>query len=398
MTTILSDKPVQPSLILPGQATDTEFYAILAAERPRLIRLCTAIIGDADAAEDVTQETLLEAWRSVGSLRDPHALRPWLSGVARNVCARWLRAQGKRAPLVEPRPTEAADSPLEQVAADFDLEVELERDELTLLLDRALALLPPNTRDVLLRTFVADLPYAAIAHELGLSENAVAVRVHRGKLALKKLLKTELRVEAETFGLVQADDVWRETRIWCTHCGRRRLLGRLDAEEFALRCPDCNIEANSYHSQDSVSNYSTLKSFRPALNRFIDKMHPLFLDAMQAGGAVCRSCGEWLPLRQGMPPYAPPSLRHRRGLHIYCSRCDEGSYVSIDGLALHSLAGRDFWRRELRIHTLPAIAIERDGLPALHIPFESVTNNAALDVILRRDTYELLDIFNRETP
>lgn len=395
MTTILSDKLVQPSLILPEQATDPDFYATLAAERPRLFRLCTAIIGDADAAEDATQETLLAAWRSVESLRDPRALRPWLSGVARNVCARWLRAQGKRVPVIEARPTETADSPWEQVAADFDLEVELERTELVLLLDRALALLPISTRDVLVRTFVADLPYAAIADELGLSENAVAVRVHRGKLALKKLLKTELRSEAKTFGFVGADEVWRETRIWCTRCGRRRLVGRLDAEEFALRCPACNVEANSYHSQDNVSNYSGLKTFRPALNRFIDKMHPLFLEAMQAGGAPCRSCGEWLPLRQGMPPYAPPSLQHKRGLHIYCARCEEGSYVSIDGLALHAPAGRDFWRREPRIRTLPAIAIERDGLPALHLPFESITNDAALDVILRRDTYELLDVYSR---
>ncbi|MCB0165844.1 MAG: RNA polymerase sigma factor [Anaerolineae bacterium] len=397
MTTILSDKLAQPSLILPGHKTDADFYTILAAERPRLIRLCTAIIGDADAAEDATQETLLEAWRSVESLRDPRALRPWLSGVARNVCARWLRAQGKHVPVVEVRPTEAADAPLEQVAADFDLEVELEWAELVLLLDRALALLPPGTREVLVRTFVADLPYAAIADELGMSENAVAVRVHRGKLALKKLLKTELRPEAETFGFVPAGELWRETRIWCSHCGRRRLLGRLDAEEFALRCPDCNIEANSYHSQDNVSHYGGLKAFRPALNRFIDKMHPLFLNAMQAGGAPCRSCGEWLPLRQGMPPYAPPSLRHRRGLHIYCARCEEGSYVSVDGLALHAPAGRDFWRREPRIRTLPAVAIERDGLPALHLPFESITTDAALDVILRRDTYELLAVFSRET-
>ena len=395
MTTLLSDQPLPSSPILIGQESDADFYAILDAERPRLVRLCTAILGNADAAEDVTQEALLEAWRSIDTLRDPQSLRPWLSGVARNVCARWLRAQGKRVPVVEPRPTETADGPLEQVAADFDLEAELERDELALLLDRALGLLPSNTRDVLIRTFVADLPYAAIANELGLSENAVAVRVHRGKLALKKLLKTELRAEAETFGFVPADQLWRETRIWCTQCGQRRLLGRLDAEEFALRCPDCNIEANSYHSQDSAPGYSGLKSFRPALNRFIDKMHPFFLDAIHAGGATCRSCGEWLPLRQGMPPYAPPSLRHRRGLHVYCSHCDSGSYTSIYGLALHAQIGRDFWRHEPRIHTLPAIAIEHNGLPALHLPFESVTNDAALDVILRSDTYELLDIHSR---
>ncbi|MCB0214705.1 MAG: hypothetical protein KDJ52_35530, partial [Anaerolineae bacterium] len=65
MTTLLSDRPLPSSPILIGQESDADFYAILDAERPRLIRLCTAILGNADAAEDVTQEALLEAWRSI---------------------------------------------------------------------------------------------------------------------------------------------------------------------------------------------------------------------------------------------------------------------------------------------------------------------------------------------
>jgi DNA-directed RNA polymerase specialized sigma24 family protein len=60
-------------------------------ERLRIVRLCTLLTGDADVAEDMAQETLLEAWRSAEKLRDPGAWRPWLSGIARNVCLRWQR-------------------------------------------------------------------------------------------------------------------------------------------------------------------------------------------------------------------------------------------------------------------------------------------------------------------
>ena len=187
------------------------------------------------------------------------------------------------------------------VADDVDLEVELEREELALLLDRALALLPEVTRDVLVQKFVADLPYAAIGEALGLSENAVAVRIHRGKLALQKLLKTELRAEAETFGLVQADDVWRETRIWCTQCGQRRLIGRLDDGEFALRCPDCNTEANSYHSQDNVDDYSAFRTFRPALNRFHQTLHTFFRQTIQDVGAPLPQLWHMVAIAKGIP-------------------------------------------------------------------------------------------------
>ena len=57
----------------------------LEAERPRLVRLCTSWLGDPVAAEDAVQETLLEAWRKLDSLRDPQAFRGWLSGIAPTV-------------------------------------------------------------------------------------------------------------------------------------------------------------------------------------------------------------------------------------------------------------------------------------------------------------------------
>jgi len=116
------------------------------------------------------------------------------------------------------------------------------------------------------------------------------------------------------------------------------------------------------------------------------------LQAIQNDGAPCRGCGTWLSLCKGFPPYAPPSIHKKRGLHVYCSACNYGSYVSIDGQALFEPIGRNFWREEKRILTLPEKEIEMDGVPALHIPFESVRSRAALDMILHRDTYQLLAI------
>src|SRR5215472_14181678 len=140
----------------------------LLFERVRLVRLCATITGNTDIAEDLAQETLLEAWRHLRELRDPQRRAQWLSGIARHVCLRWARKRGRDlAHLIETRPDEEtmlADLEDNQ-ADDFDLEVELERKELIELLDRALASLPSETRTILVKRYVEESPIVKRHHQ-----------------------------------------------------------------------------------------------------------------------------------------------------------------------------------------------------------------------------------------
>src|SRR5690348_15098477 len=123
-------------------------YFVSPEERMGLLRLCLNVTGNRDAAEDLVQETLLEAWLHEQALRDATKRTQWLAGIARNVCLRWLRGHGRDAAhLVEFQAgrdtSENLPADLENMLADdVDIEVELERKELVELLDRALALLP----------------------------------------------------------------------------------------------------------------------------------------------------------------------------------------------------------------------------------------------------------------
>src|SRR5438094_9272715 len=63
------------------------------AERESLRRLCARFTGDADAAEDLAQQMLLEAWRHEQGVRDPQARRAWLFRIARNLCVTWARGR-----------------------------------------------------------------------------------------------------------------------------------------------------------------------------------------------------------------------------------------------------------------------------------------------------------------
>src|SRR5690348_10801534 len=162
-------------------------------ERVRLVHLCAKITGERDAAEDLAQETLLEAWKHLNALRDQSRRAQWLNGVARNVCLRWIRShQQDRAQLLDlPADQDASFPSLEDLLADdFDVEVELERKELVELLDRALALLPAETRTILVKRYVEESPLQEVADQLGLNVSATAMRLQRGKLALRRVLST----------------------------------------------------------------------------------------------------------------------------------------------------------------------------------------------------------------
>ncbi len=127
--------------------------------------------------------------------------------------------------------------PSEWAADEFDLEFELERHELADLLDRAMALLSADARELLVERYVRDAPYAEIATRLGLSEGQVEKRLQRGKLALRRVLTTDLLDDAAAYGLSAEIDGWQGTRIWCPLCGRRRLEARFTRDrELWLRC------------------------------------------------------------------------------------------------------------------------------------------------------------------
>src|SRR5437763_1730092 len=120
-----------------------DWEAALWLERARLVRLCTRFTGDVEAAEDLAQETLFEAWRHVEKRHDPAGRAQWLSAIACNVCRRWARRRSQEVARFAPLDTQAdpvAPRLEEELADDVDLERDLEREELITFLDRALAL------------------------------------------------------------------------------------------------------------------------------------------------------------------------------------------------------------------------------------------------------------------
>src|SRR6266700_7029313 len=67
---------------------------VFTEARPRLLRLAQLNGMSPDMAEDVVQETMMEAWRHIENLRDPLRFHAWLDGICRNVCRRYQTPDG----------------------------------------------------------------------------------------------------------------------------------------------------------------------------------------------------------------------------------------------------------------------------------------------------------------
>src|SRR6266700_2653105 len=85
------------------------------AARPRLLRLAHMSGIGPDEAEDVVQETYLEAWRHLEKLQ-PERLSAWLDGICRNICKRHFHAKSSA-----PHMSELDASEDEAKASAFDL-------------------------------------------------------------------------------------------------------------------------------------------------------------------------------------------------------------------------------------------------------------------------------------
>lgn len=384
------------SLVLTEQYIPGQFEAMLETERARLVRLCGLLTGNGDAAEDLTQETLIEAWRHRHKLTDWQGATAWLSAIARNVCLRWRRRQGRE--LARKTGPAAAGEPnaIDALPDPFDVEWALEREELATLLDQALALLPPETRSALVEHYLEARPIAQVAARQGLREGTVAVRLHRGKLALRRVLATELRDDAMSYGITMPHhDGWQATRKWCPLCGQERLLSRLgdDGKSFEIKCTHCYLQPGGMDIRwHQTTLFADVKSYWVAYRRLCDWSYTTFRDAIKQGFAPCHRCRVPVSVRTGVPAEAPIQHQGIRAVHLRCPSCNCSTYSSLNGLVIHHPAVRAFWSEHPRMRVIPAREVEADGRATLITGCESLDGSTSLNLIVARDTLQIVGV------
>ena len=159
---------IAASTVAEAAAGDADALArIVGAHHDDMARIAFVICGDQDLAQDAVQAAWPQAWRKLGSLRDPDRLRPWLMSVAANEARHLVRRQ-RRHLVVQ---IEVADvgSPRHDPAADPAL----------IDLTAALRRLAPEDRALLALRYVAGFDATEVGRALGMSASGVRSKLSR---------------------------------------------------------------------------------------------------------------------------------------------------------------------------------------------------------------------------
>jgi RNA polymerase sigma-70 factor (ECF subfamily) len=173
------------------------YETLVRTQAPRLLALSRRILRDEEDARDAVQEAFVHAWKGLPSFAEGSRLSTWLHRIAVNAALMKLRSRRRHPeePIDDLLPAFAEDGhqvpPSEPWAEPAD--VALDRQQLAAVVRQQIERLPDTYRLVLLLRDMEGLDTAEAAEALGVSENAVKLRLHRARQALRTLLDPILR-------------------------------------------------------------------------------------------------------------------------------------------------------------------------------------------------------------
>lgn len=162
-------------------AGDVESYRILVERyRQQFGRYAVSLLGDADLAADAVQEAFIRAYDSLGTCRDPDRFGAWFFRILTNQCHTARTRGGARRDMVDVEEAGLA-SPDRADAAVL-------RGELASRLQRGLERLTPEQREAFVLKYVDERSYEEMAQLLGVGADALKMRVHRAREALREFM------------------------------------------------------------------------------------------------------------------------------------------------------------------------------------------------------------------
>ena len=176
--------PELADLVTAAKAGDHQaFDELVKATYTDVYTLAYRLTGNEEDARDVLQDAYLRAYKGLKRFRGDAQFSTWLYRITANAASTHL---GKRAKHRHDDLDEA--TTLADVRPEVDPELQADAAAERSRVSEALNDLPPKLRAVVVLRDVYDLPHEAIAAELGISEAAAKVRLHRARRKLRERL------------------------------------------------------------------------------------------------------------------------------------------------------------------------------------------------------------------
>lgn len=206
---ILDPEPIRPFVLPAGGDEEASLLAALRAGDPRayerlisthggrMLAVSRRLLRCEEEARDALQDAFLQAFRALPQFAGQSALGTWLHRIVVNACLMRLRRRRTRPEeSIEPLlPTFLEDGHKAIPAVDWPEPCDrlLERREVREMVREAIDRLPETYRTVLLLRDIEEMSTAEVAAALATTENAIKIRLHRARQALRELLDGRLR-------------------------------------------------------------------------------------------------------------------------------------------------------------------------------------------------------------
>ncbi len=180
--------------------SELEFQQVYDAYQPRVLRYLVRLVG-AEEAEDLTQEVFLRANQGLSSFRGEAQLSTWLYRIATNAAIDKIRSASFRHNMQEVILEDACESETNGTMELWSREESASVEQVLLQKDRFhcfvnyIKNLPLNYKIIVLLSEVEDLTTREIAEILGVSQETVKIRLHRGRVKLFQALRENCKPE-----------------------------------------------------------------------------------------------------------------------------------------------------------------------------------------------------------
>ena len=177
----MSEEKREQQLVSAARQGDMEaFEALIHRYEKRVFALTVRMCGNPEDAAEAAQEAFLAAWQGLAFFRGDSSFSTWLYRLASNACVDLLRREGRHRAAAGPS---LDDEELNLDVPDGALSPQeaAERQELREEIERGLAALSPEHREVLILREIHQLRYDEIAQALDLDVGTVKSRISRAR-------------------------------------------------------------------------------------------------------------------------------------------------------------------------------------------------------------------------
>ncbi|WP_269234447.1 RNA polymerase sigma factor [Flavobacterium flavigenum] len=161
-------------------STKEQFNKIYNSHYPKVFRLCKGYFcGDAELASDATQEIFIKIWEKLDTFRNESSVSTWIYRITVNTCLLYLRKSSSKKEIrthIQPQ----------VVSESYSNEKEEQLQQMYQCIQK----LEETNKMIILMT-LDSVEYSEIAEVIGITEEALRVRIHRIKKSLTQCVQNE---------------------------------------------------------------------------------------------------------------------------------------------------------------------------------------------------------------